>query len=146
MRTPVNMPGVNFDISSNSGVGEQLDRKGHLWNEESGLGRLGDTSLPLCVLGWTGAKAMSISQVSYTVTECKRMYPTALEMCLWGSFVPVLRLLSLWGMWVQPLQWARWWCLRNVHLSKGFLLTTDCRASTGSIRLLVLDKYFSMVH
>ena len=154
MRRPVNMVRVNFDISSNSKAGEQLDPKGQLWNEQSGLGRLWDTNLLLCVLGWTGTNATGIRQVSYTATECKRIYLSALETYLWGSFVPVLLLLSLWGMWVQPLQWARWWCLRNkipfVHFCKGFLLTTGFlpppHDSTGSMRLLVLDKYVSVVH
>lgn len=154
MRRPVNMLGVNFDISSNSKAGEQLDPRGWLWNEQSGLGRLWDTNLLLCVLGWSGTNATDIRRVSCTATECKTIYLSALEMHLRGSFVPVLLLLSLWGMWVQPLQWARWWCLRNkipsVHFSKGFLLTTGflppAHDSAGSMRLLVLHKYVSMVH
>jgi len=153
MTRPVNTLRVNFGISSNSKAGEQLDPKDQLWNEWSGLGRLWDINLLLCVLRWTGANC-KISQVSYTATECKRIDLSALEPYLWGSFVPVLLLLLLWGVWVQPLRWARWWCLRNkipsVWFFKGFLLTTGflppAHDSTGSMRLPVLDKYVSMVH
>lgn len=47
----MNTPEVNFDISSNSKTGELLDLKGQLLNGQSGLGRLRDTRLLLCVLG-----------------------------------------------------------------------------------------------
>lgn len=154
MRRPVNVLRVNVNIPSNSKARVLLDPKGWLWNKQLALERLWGHQPPLvCVLRRTDTNVASISQLSYTAMESKGMYFSVWEMCFWGRFVPVLLLLALWGIWMQPLQWARWWCLRNkipsVHFSKGFILTAGflppANYSTGSMRLLVLDKYVSMV-
>lgn len=142
------MLGVNFDISGNSKAEDQLVLKGQLWNEQSGLGRFWGTNLLFCVLKRMSTNATDFSQLSYTATECKRIYFSASEMYLWGSLISVSLLLPLWGMWMEPLQWARWWCLRHkisfIHFSKWFLLTTGfcppAHDSTGSMGLPVLDN------
>lgn len=97
--------------------------------------------------GCSCANTTGSSQVSYVATESKRTYLSALEMRLWGGFVPVLLLVIL-GHVSTTITVSKVIVFKKkdplVYFSKGFLLTTcflpPAHDSTGSMRLLVLDR------